>query len=106
MTQEELEILKKKRCREQNIIKRGTYSITDANDAPAQDMVPANPLPNIFMPPTAETMIQNSIDAMVTEYAENDKQQKAEQDDKVAEILNKFASNIQDNVSSLFNQVT
>ena len=106
MTQEELKILEKKICRENNIIKRGTYSMTAA-PKPSEEVVDTSgTIPDVVMPTTAEGMIQSSIDAMVSQYSEDDKPAQTEQDQKIAEIMNKFASNIQDNVSSLFNQVT
>lgn len=113
MTEEEKRLLQKKLCKDASVIKYGTYSLgegvtVDENydpNAPADSSESDDAsvsLDGVYMPPSSEDFIQNSIDAMVKEHDEQIAREKEEQDAKIAEIMNKFASNIQDNVSSLF----
>ena len=75
MDSEEIRLLKKIRSHKETIIKYGTYTITDEPEAD-------------------EPITDNTATTNVS--ADED------QDAKIAEIMNKFASNIQDNVNSLF----
>lgn len=80
---EETRLLQKIMTRKQVIIKNGTYNMV------------REPIPS----PESDENPEYQEDTSVLETAELSE----EQDAKIAEIMNKFASNIQDNVSSLFN---
>lgn len=118
MTSEEKELLKKVITRKQVIFKNGTYSYGTADNIEVDDDIndgvvdsegmPILP-PGIAMPPRTEDFIQNQIDALINssqnEAKEAEAAAKAAQDAQIAEIMKKFESNIQTNVSSLFDNI-
>jgi len=96
-TEEEI-LYKKIRTRREKIIKNGTYTlgpevVNGENNTMMVNGITVN---------RTEDVLQNSIDAMVKSQNDIDAKKQAEEDDKIAEILKKFSSNIQDNVNSLF----
>jgi len=94
MTDEDLRLLQKRICKDASVIKYGTYSIGKE--------IGLGETADVYMPPSSEDFIQNSIDAMVREHDEQEAREKEAQDAKIAEIMNMFSSNIQNNVNSLF----
>lgn len=116
MTFEDEEILKKIRIRKESIIKNGTYNYntvsidnTDDIDLPLNVGMP----PDVEMPPLTEDFIQNNIDELIRDYSPDSSEMPTEsglaelsaEDAKIAEIMNMFSSNIQDNVSKLFDNL-
>jgi len=111
------EVLKKIRIRQESIIKNGTYTI-DSLPSDVEEELPSLPS-DVEMPPTAEQFIQSNVDELLRDYAPDssaggtasiDDAQSLDDvqpldEDKIAEIMNKFSSNIQDNVNRLFDDL-
>lgn len=81
-------VQKKIRARRQTIIKNGTYIYSPKTEEPEDS-----------------SAVYDSDDMESMDYAASTDTAQAEEDAKVAEILAKFNSNIQNNVNSLFDNI-
>lgn len=97
LTEEEI-LYKKIRTRRETIIKNGTYTI--GPEQPESIM-----MINGITVNRTEDVLQGNIDAMVKNQNDIEERKKAEEENMIAEIMNKFQSNIQNNVSSLFDNL-